>query len=155
MAALLQYQNWCLCSTDLSVSIYEEMEYLCSYFTDLSTFKVRVCLVLSQRKWEFITLLDTPQSLQQTLCFGRHSLFCLCPSAGQHLQSENCSFWLSLKGRKSSHRLCTCSQEMDSIALSIEHGLNEGEGTMCVQWQVSKLTFKYSGDTLCPCLHKP
>lgn len=107
------------------------MEYLCSYFTDLSTFKVRVCLVLSQRKWEFITLLDTPQSLQQTLCFGRRSLFCLCPSAGQHLQSENCSFWLSLKGRKSSHRLCTCSQEMDSIALSIQHGLNEGEGTMC------------------------
>ena len=115
------------------------------YIIDLVIFKSSVCLVLEGNG---NSLLCSHTSQRQRQALGRCSLLCLSPSPGEHLQSEGCSFWLSLRGSKSSHRPRTCSQEVDSIALPVKHALNE-EGSTCVLGWVLKLTFGYSGDTLC------
>lgn len=115
------------------------------YIIDLVIFKSRVCLAHKG----ILSVLTCPRSSRKHL-LGTCPSLCLCRSAGEHLQSESCSFWLSLRGSKSSCKLHTCSQEMDSIALpGRKHALNEREGSTCVLGWVLKPALGYSGDTLC------
>lgn len=125
---------------------------MCTYIIDLVLFKSRVCRLLEGNGNPLLSLHMSQRHM--SLCLGgishsSHFPLCLCSSPGEHLQSKSSFLWLSSRGNKSSHRLRTCSQEADSIALPVKHAPNEGESSLCVLEWVVKLTFRYSGDNLC------